>query len=187
MNRVITNMTNSLEKRVWGAWIAVLILALVFQGGMAAIDDTLGFRLPTYILVTVTSLVYGRAMYLWRTAHPQEHQQHQQHHQHHQHQQHQQSIAPEQAPPTQKEQDSNTGASNNVENPTDPAIGTHQHVDDRTTVTIPTQQQPRQRLYFLDNVKIFLTALVVTHHTECGKFCWVVPHYVFASFFINAL
>jgi len=38
----------------------------------------------------------------------------------------------------------------------------------RTTTTTTTNTTTRQRLYFLDGTKVFLTALVVTHHCLCA-------------------
>jgi hypothetical protein len=175
-------MCRTNEQCVWGTWLAVLVAALALQGGLSAVDGKMSFYTTTYILVLTMTVVYGCVLvrHWWNPensnnnsiVHPS------------------QEVPPavsiaeevsESPMLAQKQEQMGIEATQVIEIPeeqTNENIGDND--DERKQyyggISASNEQfassherpAPAQRLFFLDNVKIFLTFLVVSHHVLCA-------------------
>jgi hypothetical protein len=175
-------MCRTNEQCVWGTWLAVLVAALALQGGLRTVDGKMSSYTTTYILVLTMTVIYGCVLvrHWWNPENSNNN-----------------SIHPSQeVPPAvsisgevpespmlpQKQEQMDIQATQVIELPEEqPNENIDDNDDEREQysdgisanieqfASSPHERPaPAQRLVFLDNVKIFLTFLVVSHHVLCA-------------------
>jgi glucan biosynthesis protein C len=181
-------MCRTHQQCVWGTWLAVLVAALALQVGLRAVNGIMSHYTTTYILVLTMTVVYGRVLvrHWWNPENTNTNSIHPSQEAPPAASLAEEAVAdevPESPVLPQKQEQMDLEATEVIEMPEEQ---TNENIDDNDDkrehysggISASNHNQqfassherpaPAQRLFFLDNVKIFLTFLVLSHHVLCA-------------------